>query len=111
LAIDWLLDFLGGFCCRVGCLTDLRQSTHWTHSGYTPHADQQIINPDLGRSSTGSLAIHAAMVPTTTKVLLWGRQQPTYEPGMFTGALCVTVFGSCWAGCGCDWEQQCSAFI
>ncbi|GBF91509.1 glyoxal or galactose oxidase [Raphidocelis subcapitata] len=46
---------------------------------------QQIINPDLGRSSTGSLAIHAAMVPTTTKILVWGRIQPAYEPGMYTG--------------------------
>lgn len=46
---------------------------------------EQIPNPQLGgRSSTGSLAIHAALVPTTTKLLVWGRQQPTYEPGMTT---------------------------
>lgn len=47
-------------------------------------AVQQIINPDLGRSSTGALAIHAVHIPTTTKILVWGRQQPSYEPGMFT---------------------------
>lgn len=51
----------------------------------SPLADEVIINPDLGRSSTGALAIHASMIPTTTKVLLWGRIQPAYEPGMFTG--------------------------
>jgi hypothetical protein len=56
-------------------------------------AFQQIINPDLGRSSTGALAIHAAMVPATNTILVWGRVAPSYEPGMTTGErlLCVCM--------------------
>ena len=60
---------------------------HWLCAHMLPGydlspTDQQIINPDLGRSSTGNLAVHAVLIPTTTKVLLWGRIQPAYEPGM-----------------------------
>ncbi|KAI8468211.1 MAG: hypothetical protein J3K34DRAFT_523112 [Monoraphidium minutum] len=53
--------------------------------GNTLGAFVPINNPDLGRPSTGTLAIHAIHIPTTNRVLLWGRQQPMYEPGMFTG--------------------------
>ena len=72
----------GPACNRA---TTQPQAASVTHYPAAPpkFADQIINNPTLGRSSTGTLAIHAVHIPTTTKVLLWGRQQPAYEPNMF----------------------------
>ena len=62
------------------------QLDEWKRSGrYT-----QIANPDMPdrRSSTGQVAIHAALIPGTYKIILFGRNLPlsgpksTPEPGV-----------------------------